>query len=175
MRKEYGKVLRDLFTESMKRRLSQFEPVKYPSNMYVIPGERIFRWIPKEPIHCFVILSPSPKDYDEFTVEIGWSTNSRFPELSMRPSGRPTNNRSEFSEAEYTCRLPDLLPGLDEWWGISSMSISGFKNVFNAINDSIKPISKEKAKEVVLPAVNESMDLLLSHGVPYLNEFYESR
>jgi len=72
MRKEYGKALRTLFSSEMKRAVSNFEEVKVKSS-YFWPGDRAFRWQATGHLHCWIVLSPSKKDYDEFTVLIGWS------------------------------------------------------------------------------------------------------
>jgi len=61
MRKEYGKALRSLFTARMKAELPRFEETRV-SSMYFWPGHRAFRWKASEQIHCWIVLSPSPKD-----------------------------------------------------------------------------------------------------------------
>jgi hypothetical protein len=79
MRKEYGKVLRQYFSKKMKEKLPEFKEEKIKS-MYLWPGERAFSQSFPDSLKCWIVLSPSPKDYDEFTVLIGWSTLGRYPE-----------------------------------------------------------------------------------------------
>jgi hypothetical protein len=120
VRKEYGKALREQFAARMKQQLPQFQPVtvKHPSSTKYAwwTGERVFRWIAKDSVHCFIILVPTPKGADEFTVEVGWSTLGRYPELTQRPGDVPTLEREEFGKPEFTCRLSWLIPGLADWW-----------------------------------------------------------
>lgn len=83
MRKEDGKALREAFAREMRARLPEFEPLSTASK-YLFPGERVDHRRPLDSVLCIVILVPSRKDTDEFTVEIGWSKRGRFPELGMR-------------------------------------------------------------------------------------------
>jgi hypothetical protein len=174
MRKEYGKVLRESFTALMKQQLPQFKPIKYPAHPHIWPGDRIFRWIPREPIHCFIILVPTQKGYDTFTIEIGWSTLGRYPPLEMRPVDDPTPERKEFGKPEFVCRLPWLIPDLADWWSVTGKDwAEGF--TLDEILTSLKPLPLEEARQTVLPVLTKAMQYLLSHGVPYLEEFVKSR
>lgn len=108
MRKEFGKVLRRAFAKRMKEVAKEFKEVRI-SSPYRASGERAFCWSVDNSVCCWIVLSPSPKDYDEFTILIGWSTWGRYPELSVIPSMlKPTENRDEFKQEEYLIRLPQL-------------------------------------------------------------------
>jgi hypothetical protein len=177
MRKEYGKVLRERFSALMKQHLPQFQPTKYPAHPYVWPGDRIFRWIPREPLHCFIILVPDKKGYDDFTLEIGWSTLGRYPEVA-RGIALPTPERTEFEESEFLCRLPRLVFSLlDDGWGVSINSWNRYTeySAEEHVHAALAPLSVEEARAAMIPAVEEAMKLLLSHGMPYLEEFVKSR
>jgi hypothetical protein len=65
----------------------------------------------------WVFLIPSVKGYNRFTVELGWSTLGRYPELSARPAPAwPGTDRAEFDLPEYVCRLVSLYARADPWW-----------------------------------------------------------
>lgn len=170
MRKEYGKALRDLFTSMMAERLPQFSPYGGKS-MYLAPGERVFQWPVSDIVHLFVFCVPDERGHEAFTVEIGWSTLSRLPELSMRPSFDPSENRKEFDQAEAVTRLP-YLAGSDEWWTIEAIS-DPFS--IEALMAKQEKLSTGEAKIRVKPFVADAMDLLLSTGMSYLNDFLEYR
>ncbi|CAI8838846.1 hypothetical protein [Methylocaldum szegediense] len=173
MRKEYGKALRDRFDREMKARLPTFKPFKSKS-IYLFPGERVYHRILENPIHCFIILVPSRKDTDEFTIEIGWSKPGRFPELGMRPSGRPTPERTEFEQAELVCRLSDFWTREDVWWpvgAVAKLDVLNPKDQMEALMARVKPISPDEANEAVQGPVEESIDRIIAHAVPYLDEF----
>lgn len=106
MRKEYGKALRALFRAEMRRVASHFSETRVDS-VFFFPGDRAYCWRATEQLHCWIILSPSKKDYDEFTVLIGWSKKARYPALSLGLD-YPTPERNEFDEDEYLTRLPFL-------------------------------------------------------------------
>jgi hypothetical protein len=174
MRKEYGKVLRERFTTLMKHHLPHFKSTKYPAHPRVWPGQRIFRWVPREPIHCFVILVPDQQGYDDFTVEIGCSLLGRYPESSFSE----VFDVKDFSQLELRCRVPWLLPNpSDYWWGVSPNSRKQYVDfsIEEHVLAAIKPLSAEEAQAAVVPVVTEAMQCLLSYGIPYLEEFVKSR
>lgn len=173
MRKEYGKVLRDRFTRNMRARLPHFDPIKIES-AYVFPGERLFRWVPEDALHCFVILVPSHKNTDEFTIELGWSTRGRFPERG-RPAGIASPERAEFGEDEFTCRMGDLWANEDVWWQITEFDPLNPESQLQYILASTKPICAEEAQAAVEPKVEDAFEKLVDHGIPYLEEFVRSR
>lgn len=49
-------------------------------------GETVFRRVVREMIHTFILLVPGVSEHQSFTVELGWSSRGRFPDISMRPS-----------------------------------------------------------------------------------------
>jgi hypothetical protein len=165
MRKEYGKALRTLFAEQMKQTVPHFEEVKVKS-MYFWPGDRAYRWQANDQLHCWIVLSPSKKDYDEFTVLIGWSKQGRYPELGMVPCAeQPTPNRDEFANEEYLTRLPYLWTDEDRWWVVKKFRAP--KSVAE-IEASLKPILATEAKETVAPLVRNAIGKIQEFGLPYL-------
>jgi len=175
MRKEYGKVLRQLFSAEMTNRLPRFLPVKV-SSIHILPGERAFRWIPVEPIHFWVLLCPDQKGREAFTVEIGWSKLGRFPELSMRPSFEaPSSRRDEFAMDEYVCRLGMLVSGRDYWWELEALEdLDSQEACMVYLQRKVNSVSPQEAIRVVRPHVEDAMEKLLLYGVPYLEELQGS-
>ena len=172
MRKEYGKALRSLFTARMKAELPRFEETRV-SSMYFWPGHRAFRWKASEQIHCWIVLSPSPKDLDEFTLLIGWSTLGRYPELSMVPCAElPSDSRDEFRFDEYLTRLPFLWSDRDTWWKVPT---PGRPGSMAALQARPEPVPADKAREAVAHLVDDAIERLKAHAIPYLEEFFSSR
>ena len=167
MRKEYGKALRTMFAAKMKAELRQFEEVKIKS-LYFWPGDRAYRWIVNERLHCWIVLSPSKKDYDEFTVLVGWSKLGRYPELSMVPSPQlPNASRDEFNRDEYLARLPSLWTNIDSWWVVRKFRMP---NSAADLAARIEPIPATTAREAVSPRVDDAILKIREFGVPYLEE-----
>lgn len=176
MRKEYGKALRDTFDREMKARLPAFNLLRSKS-MYIFPGERVYYRIPRDPIYCLIILVPSRKDTDEFTIEIGWSKLGRFPE-SLRPSLQlPTATRTEFEQTEYVCRLSYFWTRQDVWWRVGAtakLDILNPKDQMEALMARVKPVSPEEAQAAVQGPVEDAIEKLRVHAIPYLDEFARS-
>lgn len=171
MRKEFGKVLRESFSRQMKSVAPEYTEVKVESQ-YIWPGERAFRKTMDEQLSCWVVLSPNPKGYDEFTLMLGWSNFGRYPELSAIPSLlSPTPDHSEFAEKEYLIRLPELWSGKD-WWVIKKPVVTSSVLQLQA---SIAPVSPKAAVDLVLPQVEAAISKLVDIGIPYLNNYIDSK
>ena len=166
MRKEYSNALRKEFIRKIKENIPQFEEVKLKS-YYLWPGERAFRWIPVDGLHCFIILSPNPKGLDEFMIELAWSKRSRFPELSMRPTGIPTIDHVEFERDEFDVTLSSICPNPEICWSINKNDFlqAGATELF--ISQQLEPVSPSEALLKVRPLVADAIDCLSVFGVPY--------
>jgi len=170
MRKELGKALRSLFSRAMKEKLHQFRETKVES-VYFWPGERAYCLAGRKDLLCWIVLSPSLKDYDMFTVLVGWSRLGRYPELSMIPSIRqPDSNHSEFGESEYLTRLPSLWTREDKWWVIREPL---FEITIEALEKQSAPISLEEAQLLTAPHVRDAMQKLEKYAVPYFEALQE--
>ncbi|MGB6065367.1 MAG: hypothetical protein WBG50_11195 [Desulfomonilaceae bacterium] len=177
MRKEYGKALREVFTQELKVHLPQFLPVKI-SSLNIFPGERGFRWVPAEPTHFWIILCPDQKGHEAFTVELGWSRLGRFPELGMRPSSNaPSENRDEFALEEYVCRLGMLMTGGDLWWHLENPleHLASQETYMAYLQQKVSPISQEEATRIVRPRAEDAVEKLRLYAVPYLEEAHRFR
>jgi hypothetical protein len=167
MRKEYGKALRTLFSAKMKQEFSQFDEVKVKS-IYFWAGDRAYRWSVTDQLHCWMVLSPSKKDYDEFNLLIGWSKLGRYPELSMVPcADAPSIERVEFEKDEYLTRLPSLWTNKDEWWVVNKFHAPASVSELQA---SIKPIPANEAMAAVQPFVEDAVAKIREFAIPYLEE-----
>ena len=174
MRKEYGRVLRRLFDERMRAELPQFEPVRLTSD-YVWPGERLFRWDAGEGLYCWVILNPSAKGQQSFTVEVGWSCLGRFPELGSRPSVMAPPSLDEVAEMpEGTLRVASIRDGGDAWWELPDPALEKPGDL-QALLESMGPIRGEAAAAEVEPLVIDAIEQVRRHGVPYLEALVERR
>lgn len=178
MRKEYGEALRDTFDRELKAKLPAFTPLKTGSK-FVFPGERVYHRALREQIFCLIILIPSRKDTDEFTIEIGWSKQGRFPESGLRPSLEPPSPaRTEFDQAEYVCRLSGLWGGGDFWWPVGAAADLDPLNPEDQIAWLMAmtgPISPQQARTAVQGSVEDAIGRITTYAVPYLDEFVDSQ
>ncbi|MDM7997000.1 MAG: hypothetical protein QUT30_15120 [Acidobacteriota bacterium] len=168
MRKEYGKVLKRAFSACMKEIAPHFREIKVKS-AHFWPGDRAYGWRINENVLCWIVLNPSQKDYDEFTILIGWSSRGRYPELSMVPCPEgPTAERGEFEKEEYLTRLPFLWSNEDKWWVIRQFAAP------QSVDDllaKMAPISDEEAERQVTPVVDDAIKKIAEIGLPYLAEY----
>ena len=168
MRKEYGKALRMLFEQHMKRSLPDYVPVKI-SSIYFTPGDRAFEKKAGNGTSLWISLSINPK-YESFNIEIGWSKLGRWPELSMRPSSIRPNGSSEFAKEEYITRLSFLWTIDDYWFEIEpfdpNLDLEG-------IIEKMKPIKGDKAMKQVTPLVEECFDKISKFAISYFEGYTE--
>jgi hypothetical protein len=171
MRKEYGKALRKYFAGQIKEKVPEFQEEKVES-IYFWPGQRAFSRSVSDSLKCWIILCPSPKDYDEFTILVGWSVFGRYPELSVIPSMiMPSDDRKEFNENEYMIRLPQLWSKDDIWWVVEEFNTSP---TIEELQKSMESVSMAEAESKVHPLVDDAIQKLLNVGIPYLNEYISS-
>jgi hypothetical protein len=154
--------------------LPRFREVPLES-MYLNPGERVFEWRHSEALRLFLLLVPDLKGGERFTVELGWSARGRFPELGMRPSMRPPRRAAELEEEEYICRLGELCKGGDYWWRLGAPPALSVAGTVATLQAQIAPMGMAEAREIVQPVVADAVTQLKRHGVPYLEDWLESR
>lgn len=173
MRKEIGKALKEAFAAAIKAELPRFQEAAIKS-MYLNPGERVFEWKCSEAIRLFVLLVPDPKGDDRFTVELGWSTLGRFPELGMRPPPQAPRRGSELREAEYVCRLGELAKGSDYWWPVGAPPSLSVQGTLAMLQAQIAPMGMPEARERVKAPVADAIAELKRAGLPYLEDWLAS-
>jgi hypothetical protein len=171
MRKELARAVRAEFTAALARRLPQFAPVTIKSR-YAWPGSRVFRWTRDDSLHFFVELFSDPKGDDSFSVEVGWSRLGRYPEMSIRP-GFITGE--ELAETEYWCRLSHLYSPMGGFWSLEepddAPGASGLGSGRSpALAAGLPQIPVEEALARVARRVEDAVDKLVVHALPYLDE-----
>jgi hypothetical protein len=167
MRKEYGKALRALFQHAIQQKLPSFSPISVES---LFVGERAFRWIPREPLHCWVILVPD-RGQDAFTIDLAWSRRRRFPELDARPSLAAAGA----NVMEHAVRLGTLIDDTDRWWTIDSLELTGsLGDVLAELRRSVEPVPMATARARVAPLVESAIADLQRYGVPYFERIARS-
>lgn len=170
MRKEFGKALRAFFPKAMKERLPLFREVNV-SSIYCGPGERAFCREVSPSLHLWIVLSPSHKDYDMFTILVGWSRRGRYPELRMIPSFRmPDEGHGEFEEAEYLTRLPSLWSRDDNWWVIRKPLQ---ELTIEALMMQMETVPLEEAQRLVVPLVDDAVQAIERYALPYFELLQE--
>ena len=97
-----------------------------------------------------------------------------FPERA-RPAGFTSSERSEFGEDEFTCRMSDLWANEDVWWQVADFDPMDPESQWQYILAGAKPISAEEAQAAVMPKVEDAIEKLVDHGVPYLEEYVRSQ
>ena len=162
MKKEYSKVLKKVFKEAFKERVAGGSLWTQKSE-YIFPGEVVYSLGEYGDARVFVILIPSPKE-DKFTVEIAWSRNERFPQLSVRPNDMMAN--VETAE-EYSVRLPRLVDGSDGYWSVPKKTYS---DPVEAIMADMQKPTTEEALVVLKPLVDSCVDKILECGIPYVEK-----
>src|SRR5437667_5313230 len=172
MRKEYGKLVKEAFSENLRKSNSAVTKLK----LKLVRGDTVHVIPTTSPsVSGYVILVPDHHGRDEFAIEIGWSTKGQFPELPMRPSGRASPARSEFQRDEFISRLCNLWTTKDYWWGENEPggSRNGFKDVFEEMKfrqeDGLN--WEKRAVEYARDAVEQ----FSKFGIPYLDEFFASK
>ena len=177
MRKEYGKALRELFAAEVKRAFPEFEAVGVKSR-FVAPGERVFRWVPYEPLHCWIVLETHHK-YEQFAVSIGWSNRARFPELPARPSlVDPADFEATASLDECVFRIRGVDQTTEHWFELPDPMLEGLRQtdpevLVAKLEESERPVTREQALVDVPPRVREAIALIAAEGVPYLRRVAE--
>src|SRR5260221_14123671 len=113
MRKELKKAIRDCFDERVAKTLPQFKPLehKHPTG-----NTRLYVWEPAPDLSLYIRLLPSGK-VERFTIEIGWSTDHRYPEnapTTSDPDALPTGLGVCFRMSRLWQRQAS-----EKWWELS--------------------------------------------------------
>lgn len=161
---------------SFAERLKTLYPKIQKCNVKLIRGDVAFA-IPtsSKTTSGYIILVRDHHGRNRFTIEVGWSTKGRFPDLPMRPSGNPSVERVEFQKEEYTCRLSNIWSKRDYWWGKDdpadqrSAPLNCEKELKPDQNDSVTVQSRAEKY------VTDAVDRFNTHGMPYLDEFFLSK
>ena len=142
--------------EAGMTRLPQWRPAK-PPKQHSWPGERAYR-SDRSPVALWLSLVLSPKGYNEFTIECGWSRLSRYPELSCRPSIDVFSDAEVERHQEAFFRLPLVDAQRREWWSIAgsdSLSLGGAAR-------ACAVLSPQEADELAEPLVSDAFACIAS-------------
>ncbi len=163
MKKEYTKNLKKLFREKLSARFPAAKLWREKSE-YIFPGEVVYRIDEYGFNKAFIVLIPDPKK-DAFTVEIAWSKEGRFPELS----GRPNHLSIQPEQArEYSIRLPYLVNKTDEYWEIPKKV---FLDMLEEIMENMKKPTDEEAIALLEPLVSDCVEKIISLGIMHLDKY----
>jgi hypothetical protein len=168
MRKEYSKAIKVEISNLIMTKFPEFRQIKCSDSLF--PGQLVFQWDVNKNLACFLILLPSQKGVDEFTIEMGWSKFGRFPELRSRPSIL-TPDENSYSNAEAIFRLTALSRGKDFWWKVGNQSDLIMTDPIKAILESSRKISYEEASSTVKNSIQESMSEFIQFGIPFLIKY----
>jgi hypothetical protein len=170
MGKTFNESVRKQFASAIATVAPQFKPMRAPAE-YAWAGERAFVWDAKRGIRCWVSLVTSPKGYNEFFVEIGWSTLGRYPELLSRPTLAGMESATDVLKySEMMCRLSSVGDTPGSWRYLPA----GFDQA--ALEDQLRleveaalvQLEAAEAQVVVKPLVDQSINSLLRFGIPFL-------
>jgi hypothetical protein len=175
MRKEYGKALRDIFAERMRRDHPEWTPVAAPKPWYW-SGERLYVQ-QRGQVWLVLVLQPNLKDHESFHIEVGWSRLGRVPELAMRPSFATPGTPEALACEEYVCRLSELVPAaatsrdLSDGWVVEPLVIAESVEESVAVMAArLEKIGAGEARARVGPHLQDAFRVLVAYGIPYLEE-----
>lgn len=147
MQKKYSNQFKKYVPYFMNQYLPDFQ-IWQGDTIYLWPGEKAFYKKASESLYLFIIFVPDKKGDNSFTIEVGWSKKSRFPELEMRPCPFP-----DFSEAHE-----------EEEFATRLTSIEGKPDLWRKFSPTVD------AGEAVIIAVENAVKKTVDIGVPYLEE-----
>jgi hypothetical protein len=175
--KEFNAAVREQFNAALTERAPQFEPAKADAR-FSWPGERAYVWRANEALWCWVSLIPSAKGYNEFSLELGWSDQARFPALQSRPSiaANATAPR-DLDASEFMCNLSSISDGPAFWQAHPNIEDGASESErFSAQSAAtLAVLSKEEAASIVRPLVRAAVDDLVKFGLPYLSSIVSER
>lgn len=168
MRKEYRKAVREQLTTGLRRLDSSFAEVKVVSPV-LVSGESVFESSVCDGLTTFLLLFPSPTGQQAFTLEVGWSTEGRFPDVVARPSKiLGPADPIPIHESEVILRIGDLAGTGDRWWQLPDPAVERPGDL-QALQESIEPIDPGKAAETVAASVSEALELIAEVTLPFLS------
>ena len=188
MGREFNKAVRERFAAGFEAIAPDYARQPAGPSPYAWAGETAWSCAPEPGVLLWVMLVPSPKGYNEFGVELGWSRLGRYPRLSMRPSAPlPGPDRREWAGVEYLCRLDKVAPGVPQWWraGGETGTADGAstdagrvspteetpeppQSIRTGVEAALAKLTREQAMRAAAPLVDEALAALRTHGLPYL-------
>jgi hypothetical protein len=167
MSRAFNDAVRRAFEIGMKR-FPTFNAVK-PPREHAWPGERSYRRDAPS-LSLWLSLVLSPKGYNEFTLECGWSRLFRYPELAMRP------NVTAFDESEFRqlqegfFRLRSHITGRWQWWSPGA----GDELSIEAIRLACAPLNPCDPAQMAAPLVADAINCIADAEPFFLRLLNES-
>ena len=178
MRRELRWALKSELERQIREKLPRFRPARLPQ----LPDFIVFCWTLAPELTVFVSFQISQK-HDSFTTECAWSTKGRFPAsmTQMFPRDIPESGirHDDPIDGEFRFRLGELFaPRQDFWWHLSpQLTIEDVlrqqQHVIRTGNlEEEFPIEQAIAR--VPEAVNDALDRIVRHALPYFGEVARS-
>jgi hypothetical protein len=165
MRTTVAKEVRKQFAERLNQKLPGFRAKR---NEHVSSGERLFEWRAAPGLSFFLLLQPAD-DYDEFTIEVSWSTDGDYP---MRVSNNSPYEPSRKGKMRF--RLCSFWTEEDEWFCVSPRpSEEHLQAYFFGGGTDYYPESPEEAVQRVPGLIEEVFRRIHEHAVPYFHKIAE--
>lgn len=183
MKKQYRIAIEKLFFAELQKIDSDFNKILVKA-LIKHNGEAVFSK-KVSAATLFICLIPHPKGREEFTVEIGWSSKHRFPELTMRPNVFGTEI-SKMGKDEGLIRLTSFTNMSSFGWEFKGVESAFSEKYFTnpevlksspkeVIEQDLKRIPTEsEAIETVKSVVYEAIAALKKYGLPYLNDYLKT-
>jgi hypothetical protein len=161
MRSIVAKAVRKQFADRLKQELPGFRPTK---NEHVASGERLWEWKIAADLSFFLLLQPA-EDYDEFTIEVSWSRDGKYPILVSNDS---PNEPARQGKMRF--RLCHFWTAEDEWFQVCPRpSEEHLRAYFFGGADYYLEGPEEAAKRVP-GLIDEVMRRIREHAVPYFHK-----
>jgi len=170
MRGKLGKAVRTQFDKRMKGMFAQFSVT---TDDRALPGSRLYRWQMTDQICAFILLQMGRAD--EFTIELGWSRDGRFPFESMLgfPVDFPDRGiyKDKPSANGFRFRLVTLWDphGNDFWELVAKPSLDESLRRLDLVS---RGIEVDPPVDVVLGevprAVEDAIQKIEKYAIPYL-------
>lgn len=162
--KAFNAAVRDLFAAEMVGGAPTYQRQAPGPKPHALPGE--IAWAATGQ-RTWIILVPSLKGYNEFTVEVGWSLLGRYPELGARPIPvRPDANRSEWSRPEGLLRIVSLDQRYPEWWQLEAEGAAD--DLLAQAEAATRTLTAAEAARAAAHLVPNAIAAVREVAIPYL-------
>ena len=168
MRKEIGEAVRKRFNARMKETLPQFREFKSAGATGIVSGSRVYCCQAAPDLFFFLILVPSVKDLDRFTLEGAWSKDRRVPSR--------LGSLSDVPDESLRFRLPSLwnVPHGDYWWELTETrhTHTMTSEEFDDWLRNQEQVLKERIEEGLQRArgcVDDAIEQIIDYGLPFFD------
>ena len=169
MSKQFTSAARLHFRQRLALVAPEFHPIKVPVAYSWPSGESAYIWKASASASCFIFLVNSPKGEPGFSIETGWSTLGRFPQIASRPSV-PANIRikPEISATEFISNISSVSSG-PAFWKAPSASTLDATDIEQYLK-ALAPMSAEKAQMLATELVDDAFIYIENEVLPFLRD-----